>query len=39
MRVRRSSPMPPAVTDAIDRLLAEHRKLTWDAPVCGAMSA
>src|SRR5262245_37199309 len=39
MRVRRSSPMPPVITDAIDRLLAEHRNLDWDAPVCGAMSA
>jgi acyl-CoA thioester hydrolase len=37
MRVRRSSPMPPAVTDAIDRLLADHSCLDWDAPVCGAM--
>ena len=37
MRVRRSSPMPPAVTDAIDRLLIEHASLDWDAPVCGAL--
>jgi acyl-CoA thioester hydrolase len=38
MTARRSSPMPPAVTDAIDRLLAEHSRLGWDAPVCGAMN-
>jgi acyl-CoA thioester hydrolase len=38
IRVRRSSPMPPAITDAIDRLLAEHARLTWAAPVCGAMT-
>jgi acyl-CoA thioester hydrolase len=38
MTVRRSSPMPPAVADAIDRLLAEHSRLGWDAPVCGAMN-
>jgi acyl-CoA thioester hydrolase len=38
MTVRRSSPMPPAVTAAIDRLLAEHTRLGWDAPVCGAMT-
>ena len=38
MTTRRSSPMPPAVVDAIDRLLAEHSRLGWDAPVCGAMS-
>jgi acyl-CoA thioester hydrolase len=38
MTVRRSAPMPPVVTHAIDRLLAEHTSLDWDAPVCGAMS-
>ena len=37
MTVRRSSPMPPTVTAAIDRLLAEHARLGWVAPVCGAM--
>jgi acyl-CoA thioester hydrolase len=37
MRSRRSSPMPPAITDAIDRLLVEHTRLDWDAPTCGAM--
>ena len=36
--VRRSSPMPPPITAAIDRLLAEHTRLGWDAPVCGAMT-
>ena len=25
------------VIDAIDRLLTEHARLDWDAPVCGAM--
>jgi acyl-CoA thioester hydrolase len=39
MRVRRSSPMPPAITGAIDRLLAEHTSLAWEAPVCGAITA
>lgn len=37
MKVRRSSPMPPTITDAIDRLLAEHMRLDWEAPVCGAI--
>ena len=37
MAVRRSSPMPPAVAAAIDRLLTEHTRLGWDAPVCGAI--
>jgi acyl-CoA thioester hydrolase len=39
LTVRRSSPMPPNVTAAIDRLLAEHTQLTWAAPVCGAIKA
>ena len=38
MTVRRSAAMPAVVTDAIDRLLAEHTRLDWDAPVCGAMT-
>jgi acyl-CoA thioester hydrolase len=38
MTVRRSAPMPPDITDAIDRLLAEHTKLDWAAPICGAMT-
>jgi acyl-CoA thioester hydrolase len=38
MRVRRSSPFPPAVAEAIDRLLAERTRLVWPAPVCGVMN-
>jgi acyl-CoA thioester hydrolase len=38
LRVRRSSPMPTAICAAIDRLLAEHQRLTWEAPRCGALS-
>jgi acyl-CoA thioesterase FadM len=37
MRVRRSSPFPPHVADAIDRFVAEHAALGWPAPVCGVM--
>jgi acyl-CoA thioester hydrolase len=37
LRLRRSSPFPPDVTAAFDRLLAEHSQLPWPAPVCGAM--
>jgi acyl-CoA thioester hydrolase len=37
MRVRRSSPMPAEVAAAYDRLLAEHARLAWTAPVCGVM--
>ena len=39
IRVRRSSPLPPHAADAIDTLLAEHSRLTWAAPTCGAMTA
>jgi acyl-CoA thioester hydrolase len=38
MRVRRSAPMPLAICEAIDRLLAEHERLPWEAPRCGALS-
>jgi acyl-CoA thioester hydrolase len=34
---RRTSPIPPAIAAAFDRLLAEHERLPWPAPVCGAM--
>ena len=38
MRIRRSAPIPPAIGAAIDRLLAEHSRLTWEAPRCQALS-
>lgn len=37
MTVRRSAPLPPTITEAFDRLLAEHSRVGWDAPACGAM--
>jgi acyl-CoA thioester hydrolase len=37
LRVRRSTPFPPNVAEAFDRLLAEHAQLPWPAPVCGSM--
>jgi acyl-CoA thioester hydrolase len=36
-KLRKSSPFPPHITAAFDRLLAEHSKLPWPAPLCGAM--
>jgi acyl-CoA thioester hydrolase len=36
-QLRKSSPFPPHITAAFDRLLAEHSKLPWPAPLCGAM--
>ncbi|MDZ4850048.1 MAG: thioesterase family protein [Pirellulaceae bacterium] len=35
MRVRRSSPFLSPVSEAIDRLLAEHTALSWSAPLAG----
>jgi acyl-CoA thioesterase FadM len=37
MRVRRTSPFPPPIADAIDRVLAGHARLNWEPPVCGVM--
>jgi acyl-CoA thioester hydrolase len=37
--IRRSSPWPETIAAAIDRMLAEHSRLDWAAPVCGAMTA
>jgi acyl-CoA thioester hydrolase len=34
---RKSAPFPPNILAAFDRLLAEHSKLSWPAPLCGAM--
>jgi acyl-CoA thioesterase FadM len=37
MSTRRTSPLPPQIATAFDRLLAEHSRLPWAAPVCGVM--
>jgi acyl-CoA thioester hydrolase len=37
MRTRRSSPFPPHIASAIDKMVAEHAALGWAAPVCGVM--
>ncbi len=34
---RRTAPYPPEIASRIDALLADHRALNWDAPVCGVM--
>ncbi len=34
---RRTSPFPPAIAANIDAILAEHQKLSWQAPVCGVI--
>ena len=34
---RRSAPIPAAMIAQVDRIIAEHQALEWDAPVCGLM--
>jgi acyl-CoA thioester hydrolase len=36
MTTRRSSPFPPRIADPLDRLIANHALLGWDAPACCA---
>jgi acyl-CoA thioester hydrolase len=36
---RRTAPLPSDFSAELDRMLAEHSRLAWRAPVCGAMSA
>lgn len=38
MKIRRQSPILEPVASAFDRIVAEHRGLGWDPPVCGAMA-
>lgn len=37
MNIRRTSPFKPELAESIDRIIAEHAALNWDAPVSGAM--
>lgn len=37
MHLRKTSPILPQVADAIDRMVAEHTALGWNAPVCGSI--
>jgi acyl-CoA thioester hydrolase len=39
LRIRRTSPLPRHIVEEFDRLLAEHERLDWAAPVCGVMKA
>lgn len=36
---RRTAPYPDDIAAALDREIAKHRKLTWEPPICGVMSA
>jgi acyl-CoA thioester hydrolase len=37
MTTRRTSPFAPHIAETIDYLIAEHSKLGWEAPLCGAI--
>lgn len=37
LRQRRMAPLPEAVQRNFDRLIEEHHRLDWPAPVCGVM--
>ncbi len=37
MRIRRMAPWSPEIAARLDRLIAEHDKIPWPAPVCGVM--
>ncbi|MBN1681828.1 MAG: thioesterase family protein [Anaerolineae bacterium] len=39
LTVRRTAPYPDAIAQTIDALLADHKKLAWQAPICGVMDA
>lgn len=39
LEARRTAPYPDDIAAALDRVIAEHRKISWHAPVCGVMSA
>jgi len=35
---RRTAPLPAEFAAQLDRVIAEHSRLAWSAPVCGVMS-
>jgi len=37
MRNRRTAAMPPEMSAGLERLFAEHRKLSWQPQLCGVM--
>ena len=37
MSLRRTSPLPEDIAAGFDAILAEHTRIEWPAPVCGAM--
>lgn len=39
LELRRSAPFPDDLAARLDRLIADHAALDWEAPVCGVMRA
>jgi acyl-CoA thioester hydrolase len=39
LTIRRTAPYPAEISANIDAILAQHRALDWEAPVCGVMNA
>lgn len=39
LQTRKTSPHPPHISAKVQELLAGHRVLEWDAPVCGVIRA
>jgi acyl-CoA thioester hydrolase len=37
MATRKTSPWPAHAAEGLDRMIAEHQRLTWPPPVCGVM--
>ncbi len=37
LTVRKTAPYPETISATLDRILAAHQQLIWDAPVCGVM--
>ncbi len=39
LKTRRTDRIPDTLAAPLDRLIEEHRQLSWDAPLCGVMTA
>jgi acyl-CoA thioester hydrolase len=39
LRIRKTAPYPPEIFAVIEKAVAAHANLDWEAPVCGVMKA
>lgn len=37
MTIRRTAPYPPQIAEVLDKIIAAHQALDWDAPLSGAI--